>query len=90
MKHFALLLSVFFIGTPSVASAQRLHMTIDDPNFKPYPIAVADVTDLSSSNAARAQGVEMTNTLRADLEFSPLFLPLNPKSFLASQHELWS
>jgi TolB protein len=82
---------VFFLALlPTAAFAQRLHITIDDPSFKPYPIAVADVTDLANAAAARTQAAEMTTTLRADLEFSPLFLPLNPKSFLASQHEPWT
>ena len=83
-------LAFFLALLPTAAFAQRLHMTIDDPNFKPYPIAIAEVTDLSNSAAARTQATEMTNTLRADLEFSPLFLPLNPKSFLASQREPWT
>ncbi len=86
MKRFL----CFLMLVPSVAFGQRLHMTMDDPNFKPYPIAITDVLDLSNAPGARTQTTEITNTLRNDLDFSPLFLPLNPKSFLATSREPWT
>lgn len=68
------------------ASAQRLKMTMDDPNFKPFPIAVPDTTDLG----AQAFAAEISKTLRNDLSLSPAFLLLDSKSYLSNDKDTWT
>jgi TolB protein len=69
------------------ASAQRLKFTIDDPNYKPIPVAVTDVMDLGGAGES---GAMVATTLRSDLDFSYVFTSLSPKAFLASANEPWT
>jgi TolB protein len=73
----------------STASAQRLKFTIDDPNFKPIPIAVTEAIELAPGS--RDMGTAVVATLRSDLDFSLVFTSLNPKAFLTTaDKEAWT
>ena len=72
MQRLAFVLLLLVCGT---ASAQRLKFTIDDPNFKPIPIAVTEAVELSPG--AREAGLAVIATLGSDLDFSLVFTSLN-------------
>jgi TolB protein len=83
------LLFVVLLLAAGTAHAQRLKFTIDDPNFKPIPIAVTDAVELSPG--ARDAGVALIATLRSDLDYSFVFASLNPKAFLSTaDKEPWT
>ncbi len=66
-------------------SSSREYLTITDPNFRPYPIAVPAFKDLGGAKdvAARARDV-----LVSDLSITGIFKLLDPRSFIADQrHE---
>jgi len=86
MKFFVCLAVVLLSATQ--AFAQRLKFTIDDPTFKPIPVAVTDATDLGAGG--KEAGTALTAALRSDLDFSFVFTSLNPKSFLANAQEPWT
>ena len=85
MRH--LLVGLVLLSSAN-AFAQRLKMTMDDPNFKPFPIAVADITD-TANGAGKAIANELTKTLRNDLSLSPAFLLLDAKSYLSNDKDTW-
>jgi TolB protein len=65
----------------TIAAAQVQLPPIDDPNFRPYPLAIPAFKDLTGGGAELAeQGVE---TLRSDLGMTGAFKLLDPRSFLA-------
>lgn len=73
---------------PVAAQAQRLKMTMDDPSFKPFPIAMPDVND-TTGGAGKLAANELTKTLRSDLSLSPAFLLLDAKSYLTNDKDTW-
>src|SRR5690348_12441094 len=58
----------------------ELHVTVDQGNAKPLPIAIPDFSAASPSDVAAGQNI--VKVVRADLERSGLFQPLDPKSFI--------
>ena len=58
----------------------ELHVTVDQGVAKPLPIAIPDFAAANASDAAVAQNI--AKVVRADLERSGLFQPLDPKSFI--------
>jgi len=58
----------------------ELHVTVDQGNAKPLPIAIPDFVAPNAADAAAAQNI--AKVVRADLERSGLFQPLDPKSFV--------
>ncbi len=54
---------------------------IDDPNFRPYPIAVPDFKDLGTGGADLAE--KGVTVLRNDLSITGAFKLLDPRSYLA-------
>lgn len=86
MKRTLFLVALFLVVlvVPSVVFAQRLRMTINDPQFKPYPIAIPSLGG-QQMGLHKAVAEELTDILRADIEYSPYFLLLNPKSYLAQE-----
>jgi len=57
-----------------------LHVTVDQGNAQPLPIAIPDFASPNPGDAAAAQNI--AKVVRADLERSGLFRPLDPKSFI--------
>ncbi|HEX4303058.1 MAG TPA: Tol-Pal system beta propeller repeat protein TolB [Rhizomicrobium sp.] len=58
----------------------ELHVTVDQGNAQPMPIAIPDFAAPSAGDAAVAQNI--AKVIRADLDRSGLFRPLDPKSFI--------
>lgn len=71
---------------PNVAHAQaapgkRMVVEIGNPDFRPYPLAVAAARETGTGGAQTAD--EITGTLRWDFGVSPIFKVLDPRSYLA-------
>jgi TolB protein len=56
-----------------------LHVTVDQGTAQPLPIAIPD---FAAPNGSDAAGQNIARVVRADLERSGLFRPLDPKSFV--------
>ena len=66
-----------FAAHPAQAA---LEVRVDDGNVQPLPIAIPDF--LGVSPEAASMGADVANVVRADLERSGLFRPLQPASFI--------
>jgi TolB protein len=64
-------------GTPAFAALQ---VDVTSGNVQPLPIAIPDFIAQSQSDAQA--GANIAGVVRADLERSGLFKPLDPKSFI--------
>jgi TolB protein len=73
----AALLAALLAAAPARA---ELHVTVDQGNAQPLPIAIPDFAAPNPGDAAAAQNI--AKVVRADLERSGLFRPLDPKSFV--------
>ncbi|MGC9952841.1 MAG: Tol-Pal system beta propeller repeat protein TolB [Rhizomicrobium sp.] len=73
---FALMLS---LGASSPAFA-ALKVDVNQGNIQPLPIAIPDFVAASSGDVAAGQNI--AKVVRADLERSGLFKPLDPRSFI--------
>ncbi len=76
----ASMLSWAFMAVPSFA---QLEIDITKGNIDPTPIAVPDFIGTDSST--RQLGSDIAAVIRADLERSGLFRPLDPQSFIERQ-----
>ncbi|HUJ02120.1 MAG TPA: Tol-Pal system beta propeller repeat protein TolB [Rhizomicrobium sp.] len=81
MKNFRLAIvvlgAVLFAGAP--ASAQ-LHVDVNVGNVQPMPIAIPDFVAPAPGDQTAAANI--ASVVRADLDRSGLFKPLDPKSFI--------
>jgi len=68
------------LAVVAVPAHAELHVTVDQGNAKPLPIAIPDFVAPNAADAAAAQNI--AKVVRADLERSGLFQPLDPKSFV--------
>lgn len=83
MKRTLLSTLLLCLLAAEAAMAQVQLPPIDDPNFRPYPMAVPAFKDLATGGAELAeQGVEV---LRNDLAITGAFRLLDPRSYLADQ-----
>jgi len=71
------------IMLPWVGGA-REYITINDPNFRPYPLAVPAAKDLGG---ARETAQKVTEIMRSDLSSAGIFQLLDPRSFLADEKQ---
>jgi TolB protein len=65
---------------------KRLVIEVGSPNFRPYPLAVPAARELGAAAAgqgAAEQADAITEALRFDVDLSPMFQLLDPKSYLA-------
>jgi TolB protein len=58
----------------------ELHVTVDQGIAQPMPIAIPDFASPNPADASAGQNI--ARVVRADLERSGLFRPLDPKSFV--------
>ncbi|HEY1613703.1 MAG TPA: Tol-Pal system beta propeller repeat protein TolB [Rhizomicrobium sp.] len=82
MKAFGLVLaavSSLLLATMSPAAA-ALRVDVNQGNVQPMPIAIPDFSGPQASDAAAGQNI--AGVVRADLERSGIFHPLDPKSFV--------
>ncbi|MBV9903802.1 MAG: Tol-Pal system protein TolB, partial [Alphaproteobacteria bacterium] len=68
---------LMFAALPARA---ELHVTVDQANPQPLPIAIPDFASPQPTDAAVAQNI--AKVIRADLDRSGLFRSLDPKSFI--------
>ena len=64
----------------AVPAHAALEVRVDDGNLQPLPIAIPDF--LGATPEAASMGSDVANVVRADLERSGLFRPLEPASFI--------
>src|SRR5512142_2827869 len=69
--------AVMFIALPARA---ELQVTVDQANPQPLPMAIPDFAAPNASDTAAGQNI--AKVIRADLDRSGLFRPLDPKSFI--------
>jgi TolB protein len=74
---FFALVALFALLSPASAA---LRVDVDQGNVQPMPIAIPDFASPNASDTASAQNI--ARVVRADLERSGLFRPLDPKSFV--------
>ena len=67
----------------SVTATAQLSIDITEGNLEPLPIAVPDF--ITTDNRVADIGRQVAEIVRADLERSGLFNPLNPASFIETQ-----
>lgn len=80
MRRFGLLLAAL-AGLAMMAPAEAaLQVDVNQGNFQPLPIAIPDFVGPASTDVAAAQ--QIAGVVRADLERSGLFRPLDPKSYI--------
>jgi len=77
-KRILLVLGVGLLLAGSVSA--REYIKITDPNFRPYPIAIPDIKDMSGTAADLVR--KGTETLRFDLGVAGVFKVLDPRSFI--------
>lgn len=73
------ILTALMLALAPPARAQ-LHVDIEEGNLNPMPIAVVDF--ISASPAAQQIGRDVAQVIRANLDRSALFRPLQPDSFI--------
>ncbi|HJW40098.1 MAG TPA: Tol-Pal system beta propeller repeat protein TolB [Rhizomicrobium sp.] len=69
--------ALFLATGPAVA---ELHVTVDQANVQPMPIAIPDFAAPSAGDAVAGQNI--AKVIRADLDRSGLFRPLDQKAFI--------
>ena len=73
----ALVLALALLANPARAD---LHVTVDQANIQPMPIAIPDF--LPGGNTDPSIGQNIAGVVRADLERSGLFRPIDPKAYV--------
>jgi len=71
--------ALFLLAVPGALAQQPLQVDIDRGHLEPLPIAIPDFVD---QGRAGAQGAEIAEVVRADLESSALFSSVNPNAFI--------
>ena len=77
-KLFLSLVLLLAVVLPRPALA-ALAVDITQGNFQPLPIAIPD---FAVGGAAGSSGADIAGVVRADLERSGLFRPIDPKAFV--------
>jgi TolB protein len=75
-QAFAVLCALFATGLPALA---QIAVDVTQGNIQPLPIAIPNFVAIGNDNGASARIAEV---VRADLERSGFFRPLDPKSFV--------
>src|SRR4029077_14242575 len=76
----ALLLSVPMLFAASAAARADLHLTLDQPNVVPLPIAIPPFVGGQPND--QQVGRDIAQVVSADLERSGLFQPLDARAFI--------
>jgi TolB protein len=81
---FAALAAIFALAAPAfaqqTASGGRLQVDIEEGHLNPMPVAAPDF--LGASPAAQQIGRDVASVIRADLERSALFRPIDQQAFI--------
>jgi TolB protein len=76
-KLFAVLIALLALGAPAHAALQ---VDVTTPNPQPLPIAIPDF--VPATPAETQAGANIAGVVRADLERSGLFKPIDPKAYV--------
>jgi TolB protein len=79
LMRLAVAVGVLMLLAASPASAE-LHVTVDQANVQPMPIAIPDFAAPSAADTVAGQNI--AKVIRADLDRSGLFRPLDQKAFI--------
>ncbi len=82
-KRILLVVGVGLLLTGSASG--REYIKITDPNFRPYPLAIPDIKDMSGTAADLVR--KGTETLRFDLGIAGVFKVLDPRSFIVDSKQ---
>ena len=82
-------LFAFGLCHPSLASAQRLHITVGGANFRPYPIAAPALTSLSAGEGD-ALTRDLSALLQGGVDLARSFELVPPNTYLAPEKESWT
>jgi TolB protein len=75
-----IVLALFALLAFAVPAAAALRVDVDQGNIQPMPIAIPDFIAPNAGDTVTAKNI--ASVIRADLERSGLFHPLDPKSFI--------
>ena len=93
MRLFQRILLAAFVSFgllhPSIASAQRLHITVGGANFRPYPIAAPALLSLTPGEGD-ALTRELTALLQGGVDLARSFELVPPNTYLAPEKEPWT
>ena len=82
LLSLVLLLAAAVMPRPALAA---LSVDITQGNFQPLPIAIPDFTPTGATGTA---GADIAGVVRADLERSGLFRPIDPKAFVDHTNDI--
>jgi len=80
MKRLGMVLALVSSLAASSPALAALQVDVNQGNIQPLPIAIPDFVAASPADVAAGQNI--ANVVRADLERSGLFKPLDPKSYI--------
>ena len=80
VRNFLMIVGALFL---SVTASAQLSIDITEGNLEPLPIAIPDF--ITTDSRVAAIGEQVAEIVRADLERSGLFNPLDPASFIETQ-----
>ena len=80
MRFVGVICATMFVLLVQNAAAAPLRVDVNQGNIQPLPIAIPDFTAPPGGDAATGQNI--ASVVRADLERSGIFRPLDPHSFI--------
>ncbi|HVZ70293.1 MAG TPA: Tol-Pal system beta propeller repeat protein TolB [Rhizomicrobium sp.] len=86
MKRLILAFAAMFFALASSPAMAALQVDVTSGNIQPLPIAIPDFIGQQPSDAQA--GANIANVVRADLERSGLFRPLDPRSFIEAIRDI--
>jgi TolB protein len=86
MKRLILAFAAIFFALAGAPAIAALQVDVTGSTFQPLPIAIPDFIAQSQSDAQA--GANIAGVVRADLERSGLFKPLDPKSFIEAIRDI--
>ncbi len=86
MKRLILAFAAMFFALAFSPAMAALQVDVTSGNIQPLPIAIPDFIGQQPSDAQA--GANIANVVRADLERSGLFRPLDPRSFIEAIRDI--
>jgi TolB protein len=86
MKRLILAFAAMILALTSMPAFAALQVDVTSGNVQPLPIAIPDFIAQQQSDAQA--GANIAGVVRADLERSGLFKPLDPKSFIEAIRDI--
>jgi TolB protein len=86
MKRLILAFVAMVFALASLPAMAALQVSVTNANIQPLPIAIPDFIAPNPTDAQA--GANIASVVRADLERSGLFKPLDPKSFIEAIHDV--